>query len=58
MKANALGYELGLEAGAFEENERVIKHLRQEYYKIRKLPENIETAAILSRLIKEIKRKK
>jgi hypothetical protein len=58
MKASTIGYELGLEAGAQEENERVLKHLRSQYYQIRKNPENLETAAVISRLIKEVKRKK
>jgi hypothetical protein len=51
-------FEMGKDAGAIEENERVIKHLRKEYYQIRKDPANLEIAAILSRLIKEVKRKK
>jgi hypothetical protein len=56
--AKSESYELALEAGAREENERVIKHLRKEYYQIRKDPANIEISAILSRLIKEVKKKK
>ena len=51
-------FEMGKDAGALEENERVVKHLRKEYYQIRKNPANLELAAILSRLIKEVKRKK
>jgi len=51
-------YDMLRELGAQEENDRVLKHLRKEYYQIRKDPANLELAVILSRLIKEVKRKK
>jgi hypothetical protein len=50
-------YDIIREVAAQEENERVLKYLRSEYYKIRKNPENLEISAVLSRLIKEVKRK-
>jgi len=55
---NSTEYDIIREVAAQEENERVLKHLRSEYYKIRKNPENLETATVISRLIKEVKRKK
>jgi len=51
-------FEAASLAATLEENKRVVDHLKKEYYKIRKSPANVETAAILSRLIKEVVRKK
>lgn len=51
-------FEVATLAATLEENKRVVDHLKKEYYKIRKNPANIEFAAILSRLIKEVVRTK
>lgn len=55
---NKASLELAELASALEENKRVVSHLKKEYYKIRKNPDNIEFAAVLSRLIKEVARTK
>lgn len=55
---NKEDFEVAALAAALEENKRVVDHLKKEYYKIRKNPANIEISAILSRLIKEVARKK
>ena len=55
---NQMDFEVATLSAALEENKRVVDHLRKEYYKIRKNPANVELVAILSRLIKEVVRKK